>query len=74
MNTETLTPSEVRTRGFQVLNRELGTVGFLKFMHQFEKGRGDYSRDRHALVDSLTLDTIMDGIKRNRVRRRAAAS
>ena len=70
MSTQTLTPSEVRTRGFEVLNRELGTVGFLKFMHQFERGRGDYSHARHKLVDSLSLDEIMEGIKRNRAKRR----
>lgn len=74
MSTQTLTPSEVRARGFQVLNRELGTVGFLKFMHQFEKGRGDYSRERHVLVDSLSLDAIMEGIKRNRATRRSTVT
>ena len=70
MSTQTLTPNEVRSRGFQALNRELGTVGLLKFMHQFERGRGDYSRERHAMVDRLTLDEIMTGIKRNRAKRR----
>ncbi len=71
MKTQTLTPSEVRSRGFQALNRELGTVGFLKFMHQFERGRGDYSRERHALVDNLGLAAIMAGIKRNRAKGRS---
>jgi hypothetical protein len=39
-------------------------------MHQFENGRGDYSRERHALVDSLSLDAIMEGIKRNRAKQK----
>jgi hypothetical protein len=66
MNTQTLTPSEVRTRGYHALKRELGPVGLLKFMHQFETGRGDYSRERHALVDRLSLETILRGIERHR--------
>jgi len=64
MTVQTLTPNEVRTRGYQALKRELGPVGLLRFMHQFEKGRGDYSRERHAMVDRLSLDTIVKGIRK----------
>ena len=66
MNVQTLTPNEVRTRGYHALQRELGPVGLLKFMHQFEKGRGDYSRERHAVVDKLSLDTIFKEIRAQR--------
>ena len=66
MSTQTMTPSEVRTRGYQALKRELGPVGLLKFMHQFERGHGDYSRERHALVDRLSLDTILKDIRKQR--------
>ena len=66
MNVQTLTPNEVRTRGYHALQRELGPVGLLRFMHQFEKGRGDYSRERHAMVDRLSLDTILKGIRAQR--------
>jgi hypothetical protein len=68
MTTQTLTPSEVRTRGYRALRRELGPVGLLRFMHQFERGRGDYSRERHALVDHLSLGTILKGIREQRKR------
>jgi hypothetical protein len=68
MNVQTLTPTEVRTRGYHALRRELGPVGLLEFMHQFEQGQGDYSRERHALVDQLSLETILKGIREQRKR------
>ena len=63
---QTLKPNDVRTRGYKALKRKLGPVGLLKFMHQFERGRGDYSRERHALVDRLSLDAIIKGIRKQR--------
>jgi hypothetical protein len=64
MSTQTLTPNEVRMRGYHALKRELGPTGLLRFMHQFERGHGDYSRERHARVDRLSLETILKDIRK----------
>jgi hypothetical protein len=46
MKNEFLTPYEVRTIGFEVLLRELGSAGAIRFIQQYESGQGDYTRDR----------------------------
>jgi hypothetical protein len=63
MKTEVMTAKEVRTRGFQVLERELGPGGMLKFMHQFDEGRGDYSKDRHKIIDNLNIREVIKTIR-----------
>lgn len=30
----------------------------IRFLHQFETGRGDYSVERHQWLDSLTIEDI----------------
>ncbi len=47
MNTRTMTPEQIRLAGLKVLARELGPVGMVRFLQQFETGQGDYSKERH---------------------------
>jgi len=63
-----MTQEEIRERGLQALRRELGPVGMIRFMQQFETGRGDYARERHAWVDGTSLDQLraLVGKKRSR--------
>jgi hypothetical protein len=58
-----------RIKGARVLTRELGAAGMVQFMQQFTSGRGDYSKERHKLLDTLTVDDIVDGIRRKRAKR-----
>ena len=46
------------TRVLEALSRELGLVGMIRFMQQFEMGQGDYSKDRHQWLDKYTVDDI----------------
>lgn len=71
MNAGTLTLNEVRIRGLDALERELGRVGMIRFLQQFEQGTGDYSRQRHASVDKLGLSAAVRQIKVARQRRRS---
>lgn len=66
MKTQTLALEEIRIRGMQALKRELGAAGMAQFMQQFAKGHGDYSKERHKILDKFTVDDIFDGIKRKR--------
>lgn len=50
MTTETLTLYEIRTIGFEALLRELGPAGAIRFIQQYESGRGDYTRNRKKLL------------------------
>jgi hypothetical protein len=58
MNIQTMTPQQIRTAGIAALSRELGVVGMIRFMQQFEMGQGDYSKDRHTWLDQYSVADI----------------
>jgi hypothetical protein len=66
MNTEYKTPHEIRTIGFEALLRKLGPAGAIRFLQQYETGRGDYSRDRHTFLPKLSVAEISRQIQRDR--------
>jgi hypothetical protein len=49
---------EVRQLGLDALRQRLGRADMIRFLQQFETGRGDYARERHDWVDRLSLDEI----------------
>jgi hypothetical protein len=59
-----MTADELRTAGVEALERELGPVGTIRFLQLFETGSGDYTVDRHARQDSMTVEDIMALIKK----------
>jgi hypothetical protein len=62
MNTAQMTPNELRQAGLDALVRELGPVGMIRFIQQFELGKGDYTKDRHTwLPDDIAA--IMNEIR-----------
>lgn len=58
MTTETLSLYEIRTIGFEALLRELGPAGAIRFIQQYETGRGDYTRDRKKLLPKRSVREI----------------
>jgi hypothetical protein len=56
MNVQAMTPQQIRVAGLAALSRELGVVGMIRFMQQFEMGQGDYSKDRHQWLDQYSVD------------------
>ena len=58
MNIQAMTPQQIRSAGLAALSRELGMVGMIRFMQQFEMGQGDYSKDRHKWLDQYSVDDI----------------
>ncbi len=56
MNAAAMTLEEIRRQGIEALARELGPVGMIRFLQQFETGKGDYSAERHQwLPDDLQI-------------------
>lgn len=47
MNVAAMSLEQLRQRGIAVLARELGPVGMIRFLQQYESGEGDYSEERH---------------------------
>lgn len=66
MNVQEMTLEQIRTAGMAALTRELGIVGMIRFMQQFETGQGDYSKDRHQWLDDQEVNTIAQRIQEKR--------
>lgn len=59
-----MTLDQIKSRGYAALMKELGPVGYVRFMQQFVGFKGDYTKDRHAWIDDLKIDDIKNGIDR----------
>jgi hypothetical protein len=66
------TPVPLRERACDAILRELGPVGFARFVQQTEACNGDYTRDRGKWLNGISIDQIVDMARRRRatVRRR----
>ena len=58
MTTTYLTLNEIRTIGFEALLRELRPAGTIRFIQQYETGRGDYTRDRRKWLPRKSVRAI----------------
>lgn len=56
-------PSAVRKIGMAALNKELGPVGTVYFMRQFDRGEGDYTAERDKLLEDISYDDIIKGVR-----------
>lgn len=63
---QTRTLDQIRLIGLEALSRDLGPVGMVRFLQQFETGHGDYSTDRHGWLGQLTVDEAVTEIQRQR--------
>ncbi|GHU61471.1 hypothetical protein FACS189445_3490 [Spirochaetia bacterium] len=65
MNNQVITRdmNAIRKLGIEALMEKLGPVGMVEFMHQFDSGYGDYTKERHAWLDNLTIEDISREIK-----------
>ncbi len=61
-----LTLEDIRLLGIDALSQALGPAGMAQFMHQFEMGSGDYTRDRDKLLGNPTFEEIAGRIKERR--------
>lgn len=60
----TLSPKELRIKGLNALEQALGTVGTIRFLQHFDKGEGDYTLERKKRISEITIDEIVDSIKK----------
>lgn len=59
INVDQMTPVEIQKAGLTVLAQELGAVGFVRFIQQYELGKGNYTKDRHQWLDQLSSDDVL---------------
>jgi hypothetical protein len=70
-NTATL--EQIRAAGLNALQRELGVVGMVRFLQQFEPGDGDYVEERKTFVGKLGVRALgkrIQAVQRQRRRPR----
>jgi hypothetical protein len=61
-----MTLEQVRITGLRALSRDLGPVGLVRFLQQFETGHGDYTAERHAWLSEYTVRDIDQAIEDQR--------
>lgn len=61
-----MTLEQIRLTGLEALARELGPVGMVRFLQQFETGRGDYSVERHHWLGKLDVQALAEKIQQRR--------
>ncbi len=49
---------EIQRYGFEALTQSLGVVGMLKFIQIFDKGQGDYTKEREKYLGNPTIEDI----------------
>jgi hypothetical protein len=66
MEDEHITYNQIRQLGLAILNRELGAVGLIRFLQQYEKGEKDYTKERQRWLEGKDVDTIVKQIKQKK--------
>jgi hypothetical protein len=59
-----MTSEQIRMRGLRALRDALGRAGMIRFLQQFDRGSGDYTRARQEWAEKTSLDQIMQEAKR----------
>ncbi len=59
-----LTPMEIQKAGWEALKKQLGLVGALRFILQYEKGEGDYTKLRKELFKNETVESLIGKMKK----------
>jgi len=70
----TNTRDEILRPDSKALMRELGASGMIRFLQQLNPGSGDYTAERHKILDRIDLDDLPSLLaKLRRVGRLASA-
>ena len=66
MSTQTMSPAAIRKTGIEAVAKKLGPLGMIRFLQQFETGRGDYTRERGQWLEGLDVKEIVSEIKKKK--------
>jgi len=64
MSAREMTLDEIRQNGIEALYRKLGPVGMVRFLQQFETGRGDYSSSRREFLGDQDVEELAAEIRK----------
>jgi hypothetical protein len=51
-------PAVIRKAGIEALTKELGPLGMVMFIRQYDSGHGDYTEERDGILAEVTLEDI----------------
>ena len=63
MNAFIMTDEQILELGFEALVDKLGTVGMIRFIHQFEAGTGNFTEDRQQWLGVSDVETLAKQIQ-----------
>ena len=66
MSTQTMNPVDLRKAGLEAIAKALGPLGMVRFLQQFETGRGDYTRERIQWLKDTDVKNIVKEITAKR--------
>ncbi len=66
MNPEIETLDEITNEAIKLLCREMGVSKTIRFLNQFHKGSGDYTKDREQIFAGMSVADIVAEIKKDR--------
>lgn len=66
MKLKTKTADDILQRGLDALERELGPVDMIRFLQMYNKGRGDYTKERQEWADNVDMETLLTEIQQMR--------
>jgi hypothetical protein len=69
ISTHDKTDQQIQVIGLDLLQKELGATGLLRFLQQFERGHGNYTQERQVQIDTDTVDCLVSQIMQRRVQK-----
>lgn len=66
MSTLTMSPADIRKAGLEAVAKKLGPLGMVRFLQQFETGRGDYTKERAQWLKDIEIQEIASEIRKRR--------
>jgi hypothetical protein len=60
------TPIEIQKAGWEALKKQLGLAGALRFLLQYEKGEGDYTKLRRKFFKGKTVKSVINGMRKEK--------
>ena len=56
-------PALLHKAGMDALVKELGVVGAVSFLQQYDRGEGNYTKERTEIYKDMSVDDILGAIK-----------
>jgi hypothetical protein len=61
-----MSPAVIRKAGLEAVAKKLGPLGMVRFLQQFETGRGDYTKERDQWLKDANIKEIISEIRKKR--------